>query len=143
MLAAALAKYLATAGVLTFDPDGVTGDTFIATMPDLPHEAVAITPSGGNPQPTLLAFDEPTVQVRVRSSRFDPRPGYERARAIYEALAGLDLILLDAGGADEVFLHSCTPIQSDPAPIGVDDNDRPEWVVNFACVTSAPSAHRT
>lgn len=143
MLVAALAKHLDAAGVLDFDPDGITGDTFIATMPSSPDEAVAITPSGGNPQPSRLPFDEPTVQVRVRSMRFDPRPGYLRARAIYDELACLDLVLLDPGGDDEVFLHSCTPIQSDPAPIGVDENDRSEWVVNFACSTTAPSTHRT
>lgn len=37
-----LARYLDAAGLLTYDPDGVEGDTFIETMPPAPDEAVAL-----------------------------------------------------------------------------------------------------
>lgn len=143
MIAAAIAKHLEGLGLVEFDADGVTGDAFIATMPSAPDEAVAITPTGGNPQPTRAAVDLPVVQVRVRSARFDPRPGYERARDIYGALTCLDNVTLDDGGDDEVRVIGCTAIQSDPAPLGADENDRQEWVVNYALRTVAPTLHRT
>ena len=142
MLATALARHLETLGLVDFDETGVAGNAFLVTMPSSPDEAVAITPYGGREQPTRAPTDIPNIQIRVRSTRFDPRPGYERARNIYAALACLDGVTLDEAGADEVFVIGVTPTQSDVFPIGRDENDRDEWVFNLSIRTHAPTAHR-
>lgn len=143
MLAAALAKHLDGLGIVTFDPTGRAGDCFVATMPAGPDEAVAVMPQPGLPQLTRSPHDLPGVQFLVRGPAHDPRPPYARARAIYEALTCLDLVTLDEGGVDEVYLVSLTAAQSEPVPIGQDDNHRHEWSVNFLARTYAPTAHRT
>jgi hypothetical protein len=142
MLTAAVAKYLAGLDLLAFDAEGVTGNTFIDTMPSAPDTAVAIFGTGGQPTNSHDGYDQPVVQVRTRGAKHDPRPPYLRARAIYEALVGLHSITLDDGGDDEVRVIRTVALQSDPAPIGADDNDRHEFVINFAFYIRALTAHR-
>lgn len=145
-LETALARYLAANVTdVDFDETGVTGNTFTDSMPDAPALAVAITGSGGIPWAGhgSLPVDEPTVQIRVRSERFDPRPGKKLAWAIYHALVGMTATTLDPGGDAEVYVSRCLALQTGPASIGRDGNDRPEFVVNFAFRVRALSAHRT
>lgn len=142
-LEAALAKRLdAQVAGLVYDPAGVSGNVFIATMPSDPDQAVMVMPTGGTGNGTRQAVDERTVQILVRGPRFDPRPGLVTARAIYSALDCLDLTTIDDGGADQVFIHSITALQSDPIPLGVDENDRHEWSLNFAVRIPVPTTHR-
>lgn len=143
MFAAALAKYIAAnvAGLI-FDPTGVTGDVFVATMPSTPDVAVMVNPVGGYIQPDLTPERIPTPQVLVRGPRLDPRPGLLLATTILDALDGLALVTLDPGGADEVRLIGCTAMQSAPVALGMDSNDRPEWSLNFICPIWQPSALR-
>jgi hypothetical protein len=141
MIAVAVAKHLGSLGLVTFDETGVTGDCFIGTMPSGPNEAVALTPSGGNPTSSHHGYDEPVLQVRVRGTT-DPRVPYLRARRIYEALVGLHAVTLDFGGDDEVYVVRTVAQQSDPASIGVDDVGRHEYVLNFAFYVRALTAHR-
>lgn len=146
-LETALARHLAaTEDGVTFDETGVTGNTFIDTMPSTPDLAVAVTGSGANPKAPgtgHLPLDEPTVQIRVRSIRFDPRPGKTLAWAIYHRLVNLHATVLDPGGDAEVYVTRTTAVQSGPASIGRDANDRPEFVINLAFLVRALSAHRT
>lgn len=145
MLCVAIARYLdANVAGVTFDETGGTGNLFIAQMPDAPHLAVAITPSGGVPWNGhgSLPTDEPTVQVRVRSIEFDPRPGLELAEAIYHQLVGLHAVTLDLGGDAEVYVHRTLALQTGPASIGQDANRRTEFVINLALRIRALSAHR-
>jgi hypothetical protein len=142
MLTAAVAKHLASLDLLTFDAEGVTGDTFIDTMPSAPDVAVAISGTGGQPTNSHDGYDMPVLQVRVRGEKHDPRPPYLRARAIYGALVGLHAVTLDDDGDDEVRVIRTVALQSDPAPIGVDDNDRHEFVINFAFTVRALTEHR-
>ena len=85
---------------------------------------------------------KPVVQVLVRGGKRTPMGGYERARAIYDALHCLDGVLLDDGGDDEVFVIGCTAQQSDPIPLGPDALERPEWSLNFQLTTHSPTTHR-
>lgn len=143
-LEAALCKRLAAnvAG-LDYDPAGLNGTLFVATMPSSPDEAVAVMPSGGPPNLTRMAVDRRSVQILVRGPIGDPRPGLVTARAVYADLDGLDLTTLDSGGADEVFVHSVTAQQSDPIPLGQDELGRYEWSLNFAVVLPVPTTNRT
>ena len=143
MIAAAVAKHLAAevAG-LTYTPTAATGNVYLAHMPAGPDIAVAVMPNGGDRQPTRDPHDTPSVQVIVRGERHAWRASYVLARAIYDQLACLDGVLLDAGGVDEVWVVGTTPRQSDPVPMGADDNDRPEWSSTYDLLVNAPTTHR-
>lgn len=146
MLETALARYLAQheADVM-FDEAGQNGNMFVDTMPSGPDLAVAITGTGGVPWVGHGSHpvDEPTVQIRVRSIRFDPRPGKQLAWAIYHRLVGMTRTTLDAGGDAETYVSRILAMQTGPASIGRDSNDRHEFVINFAIRVRALSAHRT
>lgn len=143
MLAAAIAKHIATTiPALEFDAAGVAGNVFVAAMPSSPDVAVMVMPTGGWPQPDFTPERIPTVQLIVRSQRHDPRPGWQLAKRLLEALDGLDLVTLDEGGSDEIRLLGCTAVQSSPASMGMDENRRHEWSLNLVCRIWEPSQLR-
>lgn len=144
MIAVAVARHLAaTVDGLTMDETLGTGNVFIDWMPSTPDVAAAVMSQPGEPQLTNDPSDVAGVQVLIRAARGDVRPGHAMARTVYSELTCLDLVTLDDGGPDEVFVVGCTALQSDPAPIGQDENQRPEWSLNFRLHTHAPTAHRT
>ena len=143
MFAAGLAKHLATnLTALTFDPAGVTGNVFVATMPSTPDLAVMVHPVGGLQQPDLTPERIPTPQVLVRSIPNDPRPGLTLAGQILDVLDGLGPTVFDADGTDEVRVVGCTAVQSAPVSIGMDSNRRHEWALNFVVSIWDPSTLR-
>lgn len=143
MFAVAVARHLAAVVPgLVFDESGAAGNVFVGSMPSGPDEAVAVMPTGGFGQPSKLAYDLPTLQILVRGRRCDPVAPYEHARAIYAELHCLDGVVLDQGGHHETRVVSITGMQSDPIPLGRDDNDRHEYSLNFAAHTHAPTTHR-
>lgn len=137
MLVVEIAKYLDQLDLVTFDESGVSGDCFIAGMPPQPTDAVALYPTGGPGSDSKLGYDEPTFQVRVRG-RQHPVPAFDRAQAIYDALHGLTNAELPGG----TWLVSLLGIQSDPVYIGRDDNNRPEYTLNFRAEIRNVSTHR-
>lgn len=141
MLAIAVARHLDD-HLAAVDYDEAGGNTFINEMPSTPDDAISVSDSGGFAQPSKAPTDLPTVQIRVRGGR-DPRPSRVLAEAISGELACLDHVTLDDGGDDEVFVVGCTPLQSAPSPLGLDENQRHEWTQNFAFRVHAPTVHRT
>lgn len=131
-----LLRHLAAAALVTYDPDGITGDAFSDIMPPAPDEAVALTPYGGPEPDSKLPYDEPSLQVRTRAGA-DPRVARARAWAIYNELNGLASTALPDG----TWLVLCTANQT-PQTMGQDTLGRTEYVVNFALTLHAPSAHR-
>lgn len=143
MIAAAVGKYLGDEVTgLTYSATTTGGNVFVGWMPSAPDIAVGVMPAGGVPNRTLQPWDTPVVQIIVRGAPRVQRASYDLARAVYDALAGLDNTTLDAAGDDEVFVIGCTPVQSDAVPLGVDDNDRPEWSLNFEIQVHAPTTNR-
>lgn len=141
----AIGKHLGSRPIgVDFDETGVSGNCFIATMPSAPDLAVGIFPSGGIPWTghSAIATDEPTVQIRVRSIKHDPRPGLDLAEAIYGEMVGLHG-LIDEGGEHETNVRRCLALQTGPVPIGKDDNQRPEFTLNFAIRIRNLTTHRT
>ena len=71
-----IARHLADKGIVTFETAAAPGgDCFIDNMPSEPDEAVALSTYDDAREPdSLLGYDEPRVQVRVRGTR-DPRVG--------------------------------------------------------------------
>ncbi|MFE5628478.1 minor capsid protein [Streptomyces sp. NPDC056543] len=133
-----LALYLDERGLVVYDPTGVGGDCFIEMMPSAPDEAVVLTVYDDRSEPdSLLPYDEPRVQVRVRGTT-DPRVSRRRCKTIRSALHGLGPVILPDG----TNLISSISIQGDAASLGVDDNRRHEHVVNFRMEIRQPTAHR-
>ncbi|MEU6232699.1 minor capsid protein [Kitasatospora sp. NPDC047058] len=132
-----LARYLQAAGLLTYDPTGTRGDTFIEVLPPAPDGAVQLSLYGaGTPDP-LNAWDERSLQVRVRGTA-DPRVSRARAEAIYGALHGLAGVELPGG----LWLVLCVAQQT-PYPIGVDAAGRHEHTTNFRLDVEATTPRPT
>lgn len=131
-----LLTYLAARDLLTYDPEGVTGDAFSDVVPASPDELVCLTLYGGAPVDSLLPYDTPNVQVRTRAQT-DPRIARARAWAIYNELNGLGPCDLPDG--TRLIL---TVANQTPQFLGQDDTGRPEYVVNFSLEVHAPSVHR-
>lgn len=122
-----IAQYLDTQGLLNFDPNGITDNTFIDLMPDFPNEAIAIytgTPNSGDPK---HGYDHPGVQFIVRGGR-DPRLVKKKAQDIYDELNGFTNGTFVEGG---IWVVSCFAAQSGPIRLGLDQNNRFEYSINF------------
>ncbi|MFF9197342.1 minor capsid protein [Streptomyces sp. NPDC014779] len=133
-----LARYLADRGLVTYDPTGVSGDCFVETLPSGPDEAVALTIYDDRTESdSLLPYDEPRVQVRVRGTT-DPRASRRRCAAIRSHLHGLGPVYLPDG----TNLILSVAIQAAPASMGVDENQRHEHVCNFRMEIRQTSVHR-
>lgn len=137
MLLGELAAYLEGLGIVAYDPEGVTGDTFISTIPATPNAAVALFPTGGIASDSKIGYKNPSVQIRVRSADRDPRPAFDRATAIYDALHGLAHYVLSNG----TFVVGCKGLQSGPNYIGIDGSGRHEYTLNFLLDIRAPSRY--
>lgn len=132
-----IAQYLQTAGLLTWDPAGLVGDTFVDTMPAQPDEAVALTLYGSREPDPVNDDDEVSLQVRCRGTR-DPRLSRHRSDAIYGQLHGLaDTVLPD--GTWLILAIA----QQTPSALGLDANGRHEHVVNYRITYSHSTAHRS
>lgn len=138
MIAAVIAAYLDSLGLVDYDPAGITGDTFIDVVPAEPSECIVLTEYPG-PQPEAPhPYDTPNLQVRARSPGRDPRPARARLAAIYNALHNLHGV--EIGGLPIVY---CYALQSGAAPLGPDQNGRPEYTQNYQFHIRNVTAHRS
>ncbi|MFD3717277.1 minor capsid protein [Streptomyces sp. NPDC058674] len=133
-----IARYLAARDLVDYDPDAVGGDLFMEAMPSTPDGCVVLTGYGGPEPDSLLPYDQPRVQVRVRGGT-DPRVSRRRAKAIRSALHGLGPVVLPDG----TNVISCIALQAAPESLGVDDNRRHEHVVNLEFEIRETSIHRS
>lgn len=146
MIDLAIARYLDSLGIVTLNEGATAGGNISyggAAMPD-DDLAVRLDEQGGNPLPGAgtLPYDEPTVHALIRSVRWNPRPGRELAKATYGALQGFSGVL-DPGGDAEAHVVRCIARQTAPVSIGLDENQRAEWSLNFDVQIHAPTVHRT
>jgi hypothetical protein len=132
-----IARHLEGRGLLSYDPDGVTGNTFIETMPSRPDEAITLTLYGGPESDSKLGWDEVSLQVRTRGGQ-DPRTSRSKCTAIRDELHGLGPVTLPDG----TLLQLAVAIQAAPAYMGQDGNGRHEHVCNFRLDTRNVSTHR-
>lgn len=101
-------------------------------MPPEPDQVIALFPSGGDPMPTKrLGIDAPALQVRVRGAA---RGGYAAAYAKAEAIA---TALHEAHGLIGATVYPWVLANHPPLAIGYDENNRPEFVVNFRIAREA------
>ncbi|MCZ9348545.1 minor capsid protein [Streptomyces mutabilis] len=127
-----IARYLDSLDLLTYDPTGVTGDTFVGTMPARPDRAVSLTLYGAATTDARDDADVARMQIRVRGDA-DPRTSERRCLAIRDALHGLAGVELPDG----TWLVLATAPR--PSPMGADTNGRHEHVTNAAIDYAAPT----
>lgn len=137
MLAIEVAEYLASLGLVNFDPSGITGDCYIDVVPTTPDNVIVISGYSGPPPDPKLGYDTPNIQVRARAGR-DPRDARGRMEDIFAALHNLHHVTLP-GGTYAVY---CFALQSDPAPLGPDANGRLEYSQNYQWHVRNLTAHR-
>lgn len=126
MLTEAAAR-LVSEGVCT----AVGTDLFIQQVPATPNLCTMIFQYTGRPPERLhsgVGDDMPGLQVRTRAAAGDIGAGEARAKAAQNALETISNESLSGTTWKE-----CVP-QGSPAPIGEDDDHRPEWTQNFAII---------
>jgi hypothetical protein len=139
--AIAAARYLSGKGLVSYDEVGTGGNCFLNHLPAQPNVAVMVKQTGGNPVPAggSLGYDEPTVQLLVRGTR-DPRSGAALADALYSEMQGLRGTIDPTG--ENVYVARCLAAQSAPVHIGVDENERHLYSLNFALHVRNITQHR-
>lgn len=142
MLSYALAEHLGTTVPgLTWAPTGIyppgTVGVYVEHLPADPDVAVAVLTADGIESDSLLPWDQPTLQVRVRGDR-DVRTSQQIAQAIYSTLHGLH----DTELPDGTWLGLAVCSGSGPTPSAPDDEGRWQWVVGVDAEVYAPTAHR-
>ena len=114
---------------ITYDATGVTGNIFQDVLPAEPDIAIMVKGTGGFPRDMwLIDYFEPTVQVIVRGT-YDPRVARELLQKIVAAIGvfGEGKFL----GAGNWYIIKCQAIQPMGIHIGLDDNNRHRFSVNF------------
>lgn len=113
-----------------FQPYAVAGDwvIVISRIRDKPNKMITIVDTGGPAPEPGLDVDYPTVQVLVRGEPNGYVDAYKKAQAIKNVLLGRPSELRNGDTwASVVMVH-------DILPIGYDDNERPEFSMNFQLV---------
>ncbi|MFI5808881.1 minor capsid protein [Streptomyces sp. NPDC051561] len=128
-----IARYLAAAGLLTYNPNGTSGDTFVEAMPPVPDRAVSLALYDGGAPEARDDAEQRRLQVRTRGTA-DPRVSRVRCEALYRALHGLADVELPDGS-----WLTLAAARGTPAPMGADSNGRHEHVVNFDLDVSGPT----
>ena len=100
-----------------------------------PHKCLTLFETGGdqNEQHISTPIDRPTFQVRVRSDDF----GYSTGRAKMSAARTALELIGNSTLSGRRFVHVVA--MSEPISLGVDENSRPRWVMNFRAIRSRTS----
>lgn len=115
-----------------YEASGTSSGTTVKTgkIPTSPDEVVTFLDTGGRPEQNLLNTSEqgwkyPTVQVRVRGDVQDYIGARELSEDVYNTL---HKTMRTSGNSNhyEQIIASGEPIW-----LGYDDNNRPEWSINF------------
>jgi len=105
-------------------------DLFIGHMPPSPDKCVTIYDTSGYPAELDYTYQRPTFQIKVRGNKGGYRAAHELAQAIRDLLHGTHNE--NVNGARYILIA----IESDVGSIGPDEQERPQFTVNFR-------AHRT
>jgi len=101
----------------------------IGVMPKDPDTVVLVTASGGLPSDPKWLLDYPAVQVRVRGPKGNWQSGRQKAEDVKNLLLGRTSETQPSGDR-----WVSITMQSDITPLGRDDNERPEFSVNFRMI---------
>lgn len=134
-----IAQYLHQRGIVTYDPTVASGNCFLESMPSAPDVVTVLTLYDDGVEPdSLLPYDEPRLQVRVRGTR-NPRISRALCSRIRSELHGLGPVVLPDG--TEVIL--AVALSGAPGSLGVDSSQRHEHVANFRIEIVSRTTHRS
>jgi hypothetical protein len=129
-LAEDIMTYVAGNTSLVIGTDLFAGD--MHDGPDAEHAAVVLRDSGGfEPDPTNQDISEDTFQVFVRGQKGGYREAYAQAEALFALLHKLTNETI--GTTRYVFIFA----MQRPIYLGMDDNQRPEFSINFRTMRTA------
>ena len=122
-----LAAYIVTLGIES------SGNVFANYLPATPDAIVCFFDYAGSPPDRThdtSGNDNPSVQVRVRGARVSGvSAARQKIEAIYNALDGISNQSISG-----TYYLSILANQSNLTPMGLDENNRPEFVWNFRCI---------
>jgi len=96
-------------------------NVYIGNLPSTPDDAVAIYNTGGYPRDLSGTYvEEPTFMIKVRSASYSTG----------EATCNTIMDLLHGNNTIKVLMIED---QSGILDLGRDENNRPEWSINFRC----------
>jgi hypothetical protein len=101
----------------------------IGKMPKTPDTVILINRSGGRPSDPKWLLDYPNVQVRVRGPKANQQQAEQKAVDIKDRFLGLTSETQVSGDR-----WVSVTMLSDIAPLGYDENERPEFSINFAMI---------
>lgn len=137
-----LAVYLAAGGLgATWNTSGaytaLQTAIILGNVPQAPDRVITLTAYGVSDDPSL-STSVLGVQVRCRWGGSDPRPVSDLTDAIFNLLHGAQHITLSTG----VRIVQCL-LNSGPASLGQDANNRWSSSSNYYATIHRPSTHRT
>jgi len=100
-------------------------DLFVSEMPTTPDACVCIYDTGGEDPEVNYTYERPHVQVRVRGDKGGYETAQELAQSIRDTLSGTADYTIN--GARYVGMWALGDVMF----IEYDDNQRPEFTVNF------------
>ncbi|MDE5415483.1 minor capsid protein [Alkalihalobacterium chitinilyticum] len=127
MLLIEIARYLHAQRIGVFDERGVQGNIFLNIVPTDPEALIALFSTGGPPGDVKLGYDNPTVQVWLRGDK-NPVTAFEKAQEVYNALHGFSGGRFIENGS---YIVDCRGQQSQPLHMGLDNNGRHQYSINF------------
>ncbi len=104
-------------------------DLFVSQMPDDTNvhdkQIVTIYDTGGTDPDTYHTLERPTVQILVRGRAEKFQTGYTLAETVYNQLHAIKNQTVNSTRYILIFATSAILF------LGYDDNNRPEWSINF------------
>lgn len=99
-----------------------------------PDKLVVVYDTGGLPADIVKSsetkYDQPTFQVRVRSTAFDYQGARDKMQDVFNSLHSNEPV---AASGDPKFVYMYCQ-NSAPLPLGLDDQNRPGMTLNFRCM---------
>jgi hypothetical protein len=127
LLSKDLISFLTLSGFNTYPDEG-----FIpATLPEAQYPCLFVFASGGYAPHDYLPRDNPTYQVIIKGESYKANPANKTAA---EALAKQLIDLLHKKHnlmVGDAYVWSIKAAQSNPIPLGLDEQDRPMYSTNF------------
>ena len=139
MLIGEIGSYLQAQGLGTLNLTTAAGTIYLENLPPEPDAVVMIRSTGGTESDVRLAYDNVTAQILVRGGADALAATQELAQGIYDALHGF--IGQFVGGG--LWIIACIGVSGGPAYIGADENDRPEYSLNFRLMVRNESRRLT
>ena len=121
-----------TVGVFESETVGVWG-IYIGKTPMRPDTTITITQFGGLPPDPKFLLDYPSIQVRVRGDKGKYRDTRLKTKDIKDVLLGCVSQTVN----DDRWVS--VTMETDPVFLGYDENERPEFVLNFNMIVEPQS----